>query len=146
MLGCSDVIYAYLRKQLNYTFSSIFCIYYSILYYSMSDTLKNKILVQRNTSKILDLDIQTEKTKHLDIIEKTKQVEAIEKTEQAIEQTKQAIEQTKQEVEKTKQAIELTKQAMEKTRQYELKLQLKKINLAFLEYEVKKQELQYIID
>ena len=98
----------------------------------MSDTLKNKILVQRNTSKILDLDIQTEKTKHLDIIEKTKQVEAIEKT--------------KQEVEKTKQAIELTKQAMEKTRQYELKLQLKKINLAFLEYEVKKQELQYIID
>jgi hypothetical protein len=87
----------------------------------MSDTLKNKILVQRNTSKILDLDIQTEKTK-------------------------QAIELTKQAIELTKQAIELTKQAMEKIRQYELKLQLKKINLAFLEYEVKKQELQYIID
>jgi len=133
-------------RRIKLYFSTIFCIYYSILYYSMSDTLKNKILVQRNTSKILDLDIHTEKTKHLDIIEKTKQVEAIEKTEQAVEQTKQEVEKTKQAIESTKQAIESTKQAMEKTKQYELKLQLKKINLAFLEYEVKKQELQYIID
>jgi hypothetical protein len=89
----------------------------------MSDTLKNNIIIQKNTSKILDLDILTEQTKQLAIIEKTKQIAYVERT--------------KQEVEKTKQAIE-------KTKQYELKIQLEKIKLAFIEYEFKKQEIQYL--
>ena len=54
------------------------------------EVLKNNILIQENTGKMLDLDILNEKTKQTEMIEKTNQ--EIEKTEQLelkIEKTKQ---------------------------------------------------------
>jgi hypothetical protein len=83
------------------------------------EVLKNNILIQENTGKMLDLDILNEKTKQTEMIEKTKQTEMIEKTNQEIEKTNQ-------EIEKTKQTELELKIEIENTKQLELQLQILK--------------------
>jgi hypothetical protein len=79
------------------------------------------------------LHIEEEKTKQIEITEKTKQEIEKEKTKQEEEKTKQEKEKTKQEEEKTKQEIE-----KEKTKQLELIFKTKQLELKIEKIKLKK--------
>jgi hypothetical protein len=78
--------------------------------------------IESNNIELKKIECEIEK-------EKTKQIELQEKTKQEEEKTKQEEEKTKQEEEKTKQKIEDTNQEKLKLKQLELQIKLKKLEL-----------------